>query len=120
MARGIPIVCDTCGEGVMAWDDGNPYYIDLSKWIPGKRPRSRCKVYVHHPHVPDWPIVGNDEPHLCLACAHSFNIDSERPRTTCTKCASNEIAPLQELADKQCPWCKGGILRADFGQACVS
>ena len=40
----------------------------------------------HHPDKPEWPIEGNDVPFLCLSCNHMFNVDSEKPRTTCTKC----------------------------------
>ena len=28
MAQGFRFVCNKCDHGIVAWDDGNPYYVD--------------------------------------------------------------------------------------------
>lgn len=107
MAQGITFECTSCGNAVEAWDDGDPYYIDLKRSFRGV-PRSRCKVYVYHPSIPDQPIEGVDVPHLCLDCNHGFRVDSERPRETCTKCRSRNIADACRLKGRSCPKCGRG------------
>ena len=79
-------------------------------------PRSRCKVYVHHPDKLEWPIEGNDVPFLCLSCNHMFNVDSEKPRTTCTKCRSSEIVDCCGLGGRACH----GIFEIDKGSWKIS
>ena len=110
MAMCLHIQCTHCDNVFEAWSDGNPYYLDPEKLLT--QPRSRCKVHVYHPSRPEYPLVGNDVPHLCLACNHEFNVDSEQPRSTCTKCRSMNIVNLYECHDKPCPKCSKGKLQA--------
>ena len=105
MAQGIEFTCEACGLAVWAWDDGNPYYVDRKKMLAEGRPRSRCKGYVHHPEIPPWPVEGNDVPHICLDCAHLFNVDTALERTTCTKCRSSRILDCCRLEGCSCPRC---------------
>ena len=116
MAQGWDFVCTACGNTICAWDDGNPYYIDLIRMMEDDLPRSRCKVYVHHPDKLEWPIEGNDVPFLCLSCNHMFNVDSEKPRTTCTKCRSSEIVDCCGLGGRACH----GIFEIDKGSWKIS
>ena len=108
MAQGIDFSCSNCGMMVGAWDDGNPYYIDRCKMVLKSLPRSKCKVYVYHPHMPPCPLDGNDVPHLCLDCGHEFNVDTELNRTTCTKCRSSNILDCCRLNGRTCPSCRDG------------
>jgi hypothetical protein len=39
MAQGIRLVCENCANGIEAWDEGNPYYLD----------RGGKKRYARHP-----------------------------------------------------------------------
>ena len=112
MAQGVEFVCSFCERGVSAWDDGNPYYIDRDRMAMKGLPRSRCKVYVYHPHEPRFPVEGNDVPHLCMDCGHEFNVDSELNRTTCTKCRSTEIVDCFDLNERTCPWCRKGAFKS--------
>ena len=97
MAQGRVFQCSVCDNSVGAWDEGNPYYIDLLRMKEKGLPRSRCKVYVYHPSPlyvpdpilleeiqPDEPIQGNDSPFLCLSCNHEFNVDNATPSSPCT------------------------------------
>ena len=110
MAMSLIIECTNCDNSLEQWSDGNPYYIDPRKIFTA--PRSRCKVYVYHPDIPDFPIAGNDVPHLCLSCNHQFNVDTEKPRTSCTKCRSRNIVDAWRSGGKPCPKCKKGTLVA--------
>ena len=112
MAQGIDYQCSACEMTIGAWDDGNPYYIDRHRMVLKGLPRSRCKVYVYHPHEPPCPMDGNDVPHLCLACGHEFNVDSELNRTTCTKCRSSDILDCCRLEGRTCPVCRNGTFKA--------
>ena len=107
MAQSTIFECDSCDNLVVAWDDGDPYYIDWNRSLQGE-PRSRCKVYAHHPEIPAQPIEGVDAPHLCLDCTHQFRVDSERPRATCTKCRSGSISDTCRLEGRTCPKCRIG------------
>ena len=107
MAQSMIFQCVSCENCAEAWDDGDPYYIDLNRSLQGM-PRSRCKVYVHHPSIPDQPLEGNDVPHLCLDCNHEFQVDTERPRETCTKCRSRNIVDAFLLEGRACPKCPDG------------
>jgi hypothetical protein len=71
MACSMIFQCASCENCVEAWDDGNPYYIDLNRSLQGM-PRSRCKVYVHHPSIPDQPLEGNDVPTSASTATMSF------------------------------------------------
>lgn len=104
MAEGVSFVCGKCSHSIEAWSDGNPYYIDEA----GK------KQYAYHPdHQNLERCVGNDDPHLCLACGKGFKEDSRAPRGRCPRCRSTEIAPTTELDGKLCPFCGEGRFRSD-------
>lgn len=108
MAEGRRLVCNHCGRSVEAWSDGNPYYRD-------ERGRKR---YAYHPdHENLARCVGNDEPHLCLACGAETKVDSLKPRTRCRKCKADRLVPCWELAGHPCPTCRTGIFVEDPWQA---
>jgi protein-arginine kinase activator protein McsA len=111
MAECIRYVCDNCGEAIEAWSDGNPYYIDES----GK------KHYAYHPdHENLARCIGNDSPHLCLACGKQFKVDSRVRRTGCSACDSPEIVDTFHLDGRDCPFCKAGVFADDPDFWCVS
>jgi DNA-directed RNA polymerase subunit RPC12/RpoP len=104
MAEGVRFICDSCHRVIEAWSDGNPYYFDDS----GR------KRYAYHPdHENLARCVGNDIPHLCLACGREFMIDSRAPVAECPKCGASGIAATYELAGRHCPYCNQGIFRVD-------
>ena len=103
MAQGFRFVCDTCDHAIVAWDDGNPYYVDDA----GK------KQYAHHPnHELLERCIGNDAEHLCLSCGKEFMVDSEAPITTCPKCQASTTVDMMELGGKSCPYCTQGTFSA--------
>ncbi|MBT3382050.1 MAG: hypothetical protein HN742_26015 [Lentisphaerae bacterium] len=111
MAEAVRFVCSECPAEIEAWSDGNPYYID----------EAGRKQYAYHPdHERLARCIGNDSPHLCLACGEEFNVDSEAPIGQCPKCTSTDISETWELAGRRCPHCKGGILAVDPDFRCVS
>ena len=101
-----------CGFAIADWDDGNPYVLDPEK---AHLPRSKQKKYVYHPDHEAMCAIGNDIPYICLSCRHPFKVDTMKPRTTCTKCKSEDIIPIMELGGKTCPKCKKHILRVEGG-----
>ena len=111
MAEGIRNICGVCGTAIMAWSDGNPYYLD----VHGQ------KVYAYHPdHKRLDMCIGNDSPHLCLACKAEFMVDSKLPLTCCPQCNSTDIADIYELNGKLCPFCKVGLFAIDTDFQCIS
>lgn len=63
MADAKRFVCGSCRRVIEAWSDGNPYYLD----------RDGQKHYAYHPnHERLDRCIGNDLPHLCLACGEKF------------------------------------------------
>ena len=78
------------------------------------------KKYAYHPSAERDQCVGNDSPHLCLACGKDFMVDSEAPITACPKCQSNEIADTVELGGKSCPYCQTGVFGEDPGFIAIS
>lgn len=111
MAEAICYVCNHCQHGITAWSDGNPYYID----------ETGTKQYAYHPdHKGLARCIGNDSPHLCLACGHEFQIDSRSPATTCPECDSGQFVGTYRLEGHPCPYCKSGQFSADPNFLCVS
>jgi len=111
MAMGITYVCGGCKRAITAWDDGNPYYID----------ETGAKQYAYHPdHINLARCIGNDSPHLCLACGEEFMVDSRAPVEKCPKCGAVDIADTVNLKGRRCPYCKAGVLAADPGSTCIS
>ena len=119
MAQAFRFVCDKCDHAIVAWDDGNPYYIEsvLTK-VGGVKPK---KKYAHHPnHELLERCIGNDAEHLCLSCKKEFMVDSEAPTTTCPKCNSSDIVDMMKLGGKSCPYCKEGVFGAEPGFFAIS
>ena len=111
MAEGIRFVCNNCSRSIEAWSDGNPYYID----------ERGEKKYAYHPdHGGLARCIGNDSPHLCLACGAEFNVDSQEPIKNCPLCMDNEIVDTFELEGKRCPYCKQGFFYIDPEFRCIS
>jgi predicted RNA-binding Zn-ribbon protein involved in translation (DUF1610 family) len=111
MAEGIRFVCGQCGHAIVAWSDGNPYYID----------EDGAKQYAHHPdHEGLARCIGNDSPHLCLSCGHEFMVDSRAPLEACPKCGVSDVADTYHLSGLECPFCKGGKFSVDPDFRCIS
>lgn len=99
MAEGRRFACDACGEAIEAWSDGNPYYLD----------EVGAKVYAYHPdHEELAKCIGNDEPHLCLACGVSVMVDSRDPTDRCLACGAEALVDTFELEGWRCPACREG------------
>lgn len=110
MAESIRFECNVCRREIIAWSDGDPYYIDLA----GR------KKYAHHPDIDGLKMcIGYDSPHLCLACGKKFNVDSLAPIAECPKCHSGDIADTYELDGVQCPYCKSGVIKKDSDYYCI-
>ena len=103
MSMGCKFVCDRCRHEVEAWDDGNPYYFD----------EAGRKHYAYHPDPKRNRCVGNDSPHLCLACGDRFMIDSRAPVASCPACGSGSHVGVFHLEGRRCPYCEGGMFRKD-------
>ena len=111
MAEGLRFVCNNCGKAVESWSDGNPYYIDSF----GK------KQYAYHPDHERLDLcIGNDRPHLCLACDKKFMVDSRSPTNICPKCGSEDIVDTFKLDGKKCPDCHVGVFTIDHSFHCIS
>jgi hypothetical protein len=88
----------------VAWSDGNPYYID----------EQGQKQYAYHPdHDRLARCIGNDSPHICLACGEQFKIDSRAPIDRCPKCESMDIVGTYGLDGRRCPFCNAGLFAVD-------
>lgn len=104
MAECRRYVCDHCARAIAAWSDGNPYYRDAA----GK------KQYAYHPdHERLAQCVGNDVPHLCLACGRETKVDSLRPRTRCRVCKAGPLVDTWHLEAHDCPYCRAGKFEQD-------
>jgi predicted RNA-binding Zn-ribbon protein involved in translation (DUF1610 family) len=111
MAQALRFVCGGCRRAVEAWSDGNPYYLDAAG----------VKQYAYHPdHERLALCIGNDSPHLCLACGDKFLLDSRAPVAACPGCGSAEIAAAYELGGQRCPFCKAGTFAEDPTFHCIS
>ena len=111
MAQCIRYVCQSCGNAIEAWSDGNPYYID----------EGRQKQYAYHPdHERLARCTGNDSPHICLDCDKRLLVDSRDPTPHCPKCKSTDIADTYELDGRRCPSCKNGVFAVDPDFFCIS
>lgn len=104
-------MCSRCAYSIEAWSDGNPYYRDA---------RGR-KRYAYHPdHTNLARCVGNDEPHLCLACGFEMKVDTLKPVTRCRKCRAGPLFPLWELDGVPCPRCREGHFALDNERRAIS
>lgn len=100
MAEGVMLKCDHCEFNAEAWSDGNPYYLDAS----GE------KQYAYHPNPHLALCTEVDTPHICMRCAHEFNVDSATPIRRCPQCNFGRIYRMWILLGKRCPQCKSGII----------
>ena len=104
MAQAVRYICGGCHKTIESWSDGNPYYID----------EAGAKQYAYHPDQKRLAMcIGNDLPHLCLACGNEFKVDSRAPASACPKCGSADISDSFHLDGKPCPFCKAGNFIAD-------
>lgn len=111
MAEAKQYVCNHCQHSIQAWSDGNPYYLDSS----GR------KHYAYHPdHERLALCIGNDSPHLCLACGHEPMVDSNHPTATCPKCNASQLVDVYHLDNQPCPYCQQGTFEADSDFCCIS
>jgi hypothetical protein len=55
MAQSFRFICNSCGETIESWDEGDPYYLDE---------RGR-KQYAYHPDSKRDQCIGIDSPYLC-------------------------------------------------------
>jgi DNA-directed RNA polymerase subunit RPC12/RpoP len=100
MAEGVRYICESCSRAVESWSDGNPYWIDSAGG----------KHYAYHPdHENLERCIGNDSPHLCLACGQECMVDSRSPITACPTCSEEKLADTWELGGQPCPYCKEGV-----------
>lgn len=95
--------CSSCSFKIVAWSDGNPYYLD----------ELGNKIYAYHPDEKHDLCIGNDVPNICSSCAAEVQIDSRFPSRTCPQCAALALVELTELGGRQCPKCKSGMFVAD-------
>jgi len=111
MAECIRFVCDGCGHAIEAWSDGNPYYLDPD----------RGKVYAYHPHHEELArCIGNDAPHLCLACGAEVMVDSLAPTRACSSCGAEALVDTFDLDGRPCPACRAGRFARDPEFLCIS
>jgi DNA-directed RNA polymerase subunit RPC12/RpoP len=111
MAEGVRFICGNCRKAIEAWSDGNPYYLDSDG-------AKQCAYHPDHERLA--LCIGNDSPHICLACGGEFMVDSLAPVAACPDCGATEIAHTFGLDGVRCPYCKVGEFDADPGFHCVS
>jgi DNA-directed RNA polymerase subunit RPC12/RpoP len=105
MAQAFRFICNSSGETIESWDEGDPYYLDE---------RGR-KQYAYHPDPKRDSCIGIDSPYLCLSCAETFSVDSRSPIAQCPECSSTSICDTYDLEGKNCPFCQKGILERHLG-----
>jgi DNA-directed RNA polymerase subunit RPC12/RpoP len=111
MAECVRFFCDACDHAIEAWSDGNPYYLA----------EDGRKRYAYHPHHDELAkCIGNDVPHLCLACGTEVTVDSLDPTRRCAACGAEALADMFELEGQPCPACKIGRYASDPEYFCVS
>ena len=104
MAERRQLKCHRCDFAVGAWSDGNPYYRD----------ERGQKQYAYHPdHERLARCIGNDVPHLCLACGIECKVDSREPHSKCRKCEEGPLVAVWNLEGRLCPKCRAGTFDED-------
>lgn len=103
MAMATRFCCSSCSLEIVAWSDGNPYYLN----------EYGEKKYAYHPDENLKLCIGNDVPHLCFTCVEEVKLDSRVASRSCPRCAERTLVELMKLAGRQCPKCKGGLLLVD-------
>lgn len=111
MASCTRFICGHCARQVEAWSDGNPYFVD----------EHGDKRYAYHPdHANLARCIGNDVPHLCLACGAEFVVDIRTGDRKCPVCGAIDNVDLCDLEGRRCPTCKEGRFAADPDYFAVS
>jgi DNA-directed RNA polymerase subunit RPC12/RpoP len=110
MAVGSRFVCSNCDAEVIAWSDGNPYFID----------EHSLKQYAYHPDPNAERCVGVDFPHLCLGCGAKIQVDSNLPTNTCPDCGGRMLIAATQLEGKSCPECHAGKYIVDSQYRAIS
>lgn len=111
MAEAIQFTCSVCARAIVVWSDGNLYYRD----------ENGRKRHAYHPyHEALARCIGNDVPHLCLACGRETTVDSERPPRHCRRCRTGTLIPTWELAGQRCPTCREGSFVASAEPYAIS
>jgi DNA-directed RNA polymerase subunit RPC12/RpoP len=103
MAAGRTLRCSACAHAVVAWDDGNPYYVDAF----GE------KVYAHHPSPERERCTENEVPVLCLGCGAEAVRDTAAPIVRCPACGARKLVAVWRLEGRRCPHCRLGSFAMD-------
>jgi DNA-directed RNA polymerase subunit RPC12/RpoP len=103
LAQAVKYNCTHCKHEIVAWDEGDPYFLD----------RKGAKVYAYHPNPDRDRCIGVDSPHLCLDCGSQFRVDSRAPIDACMNCGSKNIANIYVLENRRCPACRKGTFVRD-------
>ena len=104
MAEGARFHCDHCHHEIESWSDGNPYLLN----------EKGEKEYAYHPDHDRLALtIGNDSPHLCLACGEKQMVDSRSPHDACTRCGAERLVDTWNLGGEPCPLCRNGHFRRD-------
>jgi len=135
MASGIGYICKHCKFSIIAWDDGNPYFLsDKGKpqFFYHPSGESQLQEYIQQSSGKDLKgaeldaflenRTGNMSNMLCLDCGRELRIDLGRKKAICNsiKCRSSNVASFMELNGKTCPKCKKGVFRKDKNQQMIS
>lgn len=101
MAQGFDFLCTHCAKTIAAWDEGHPFYLDVS----GKR------VYAYHPDPERDFCTGIESDCLCLDCGNEMRQDVDALLNPCSKCGSLRISDTTHLEGEGCPFCRRGVFR---------
>ena len=110
MAQGYDLRCSNCEKTIEAWDEGHPFYLDMS----GKR------VYAYHPDPERDFCTGVESDCMCLDCGNEMRQDVDALLKPCAKCRGLNIVDVTDLAGKSCPTCKRGVFRVVEGSDRIS
>jgi len=135
MALGSTFVCTHCKLSIMAWDEGNPYFLsDAGKKQFFYHPSGEYQLqeYIQQSEGRNLEGIelekflkkrtGNMSNMICLDCGREFRRDLNRQKALCPsrKCKSKNISHIWELNGKQCPRCKQGVFKEDESQQIIS
>ncbi len=111
MAEGRVYACSGCKREIVAWDEGDPYYLEY----PG-----RTKRYAYHPSHERILCTHVDIPVLCLACGAESVCDSARPLEACPVCKEDSLVNTFQLEGRRCPTCGDGVFQVDRDRGIIS
>lgn len=128
MAEGFTYVCTHCKFSLVAWDDGNPYFLsDNGKPQFFYHPSGESQLQEYIEQSEGRYLTGSDlegfladrtgnmSDMLCLDCGMEFRVDLDRKEAICNSktCESANVVSFMKLEGKQCPKCKEGVFRED-------